>query len=99
MQTPTSWAKTTIRRHSAAFKLKLVGLMTHFLVGEYCDHLPLYRQSQIYEREGVDIDHSTVVDWVAGCARLLQPLPTCNMVGYRNDGVYPNYEMSHTPFL
>ena len=50
------------------------GLMTHVLVGKYCDHLPLYRQSQIYAREGVVIDRSTLVDWVAGCARLLQPL-------------------------
>ena len=50
------------------------GLLTHVLVGKYCDHLPLYRQSQIYAREGVEIDRSTLVDWVAGCARLLQPL-------------------------
>lgn len=50
------------------------GLLTHVVVGKYCDHLPLYRQSQIYAREGVDIDRSTLVDWVAGCARLLQPL-------------------------
>jgi transposase len=50
------------------------GLLTHVVVGKYCDHLPLYRQSQIYAREGVEIDRSTLVDWVAGCARLLQPL-------------------------
>lgn len=51
-----------------------VGLLAHVLVGKYCDHLPLYRQSQIYAREGVEIDRSTMVDWVAGCAALLQPL-------------------------
>ncbi len=50
------------------------GLLAHVLVGKYCDHLPLYRQSQIYAREGVEIDRSTMVDWVAGCATLLQPL-------------------------
>lgn len=50
------------------------GLLAHVLVGKYCDHLPLYRQSQIYAREGVAIERSTLVDWVAGCARLLQPL-------------------------
>ncbi len=50
------------------------GLLTHVVVGKYCDHLPLHRQSQIYAREGVDIDRSTLVDWVGGCARLLQPL-------------------------
>lgn len=50
------------------------GLLTHVLVGKYCDHLPLYRQSQIYARDGVMIDRSTLVDWVAAAARLLQPL-------------------------
>jgi transposase len=50
------------------------GLLAHVVVAKYCDHLPLYRQSQIYAREGVEIDRSTLVDWVAGCARLLQPL-------------------------
>lgn len=48
------------------------GLLAHVLVSKYCDHLPLYRQSQIYAREGVEIDRSTLVDWVAGSARLLQ---------------------------
>lgn len=50
------------------------GLLTHVLVGKYCDHLPLYRQSQIYARDGVAIDRSTLVDWVAASARLLQSL-------------------------
>lgn len=63
------------------------GLLAHVLVGKYCDHLPLYRQSQIYAREGVEIDRSTMVDWVAGCARLLQPLAgairTYVMSGYK----------------
>ena len=34
------------------------GLLAHVLVSKYCDHLPLYRQSQIYAREGVEIDRS-----------------------------------------
>jgi transposase len=50
------------------------GLLAQVVVAKYCDHLPLYRQSQIYARDGVEIDRSTLVDWVAGCARLLQPL-------------------------
>ena len=49
-------------------------LMTHVLVSKYCDHTPLYRLSQIFAREGVQIERSTLADWVAGCARLLTPL-------------------------
>lgn len=50
------------------------GLLAHVLVSKYSDHLPLYRQSEIYEREGVDLDRSTLADWVGGCARVLRPL-------------------------
>jgi len=50
------------------------GLLAHVLVSKYCDHLPLYRQSQIYEREGVEIDRSTMADWVGRCSALLDPL-------------------------
>ena len=48
------------------------GLLAHVLVGKYCDHLPLYRQSGIYAREGVDLDRATLADWVgkAACAGL-----------------------------
>lgn len=38
------------------------GLLAHFLVSKCEDHLPLYRQSQIYAREGVDLDRSTMAD-------------------------------------
>ena len=41
------------------------GLLAHVLVSKYADHLPLYRQSQIYAREGVNLDRSTMADWVA----------------------------------
>ena len=50
------------------------GVITQVLVGKFCDHLPLYRQSQIYARQGVVLERSTLADWVAGAARLLQPL-------------------------
>lgn len=49
-------------------------LLAHVLVSKYCDHLPLYRQSQIYAREGVELDRATLADWVGGAARLLDPL-------------------------
>jgi transposase len=50
------------------------GLLAHVLVAKYADHLPLYRQSEIYAREGVDLDRSTLADWVGGASALLEPL-------------------------
>lgn len=50
------------------------GLLAHVLVSKYCDHLPLYRQSAIYAREGVDIERSTMADWVGRSAALMEPL-------------------------
>jgi transposase len=50
------------------------GLLAHVLVSKYCDHLPLYRQSQIFAREGIDLDRSTLADWVGGASSLLEPL-------------------------
>jgi transposase len=50
------------------------GLLAHVLVAKYADHLPLYRQSEIYAREGVELDRSTLADWVGGASRTLRPL-------------------------
>src|SRR5271157_1302909 len=50
------------------------GLLSHMLVAKYCDHLPLYRQAEIYARAGVDLDRSTLADWVGQTARLMRPL-------------------------
>jgi transposase len=50
------------------------GLLAHVLVSKYTDHLPLYRQSEIYQREGVELDRSTLADWVGGASRTLRPL-------------------------
>src|SRR6185437_3414396 len=41
---------------------------------KYADHLPLYRQAQIYARQGVDLDRSTLADWVGRAAFLLRPI-------------------------
>jgi transposase len=49
-------------------------LVAHVLVGKYADHLPLYRQSQIYARLGIELDRSTLADWVGRAAAELQPL-------------------------
>src|ERR1035441_1726054 len=50
------------------------GLLGHVLVSKYADHTPLYRQCQIYAREGVELERSTLTDWVGQAARLLTPL-------------------------
>lgn len=50
------------------------GLLAHVLVSKYCDHLPLYRQSEIYARQGVDLSRSTLASWVGATSELLQPL-------------------------
>lgn len=50
------------------------GLLAHVLVSKYGDHLPLYRQSQIFERDGLDLDRSTLADWVGKSTALLEPL-------------------------
>ena len=49
-------------------------LVAHVLVGKYADHLPLYRQSQIYARQGIELDRSTLADWVGRAAAELQPV-------------------------
>jgi transposase len=50
------------------------GLLAHVLVSKYADHLPLYRQCEIYERQGVELKRSTLADWVGGASALLDPL-------------------------
>jgi transposase len=49
-------------------------LLAHVLVVKYADHCPLYRQAEIYARAGVELDRSTLADWVGQSARLLRPL-------------------------
>ena len=44
------------------------------LVSKYADHLPLYRQAQIYARQGITLDRSTLADWVGHAAFHLRPL-------------------------
>ena len=50
------------------------GLLAHVLVNKYADHLPLYRQSQIFALEGIDLDRSTLAGWVGQSTKLLEPL-------------------------
>jgi len=50
------------------------GLLAHILFAKYGLHLPLNRQSATYAREGIDLDVSTLADWVGACAATLMPL-------------------------
>jgi transposase len=50
------------------------GLLAHILVSKYDDHLPIYRQAEIWERAGVDLDCTTMGRWVMSCGDLLMPL-------------------------
>jgi len=49
-------------------------LLAQVLVSKYCDHTPLYRQSQIFARHGVDLPRSTLVGWVGGACWWLEAL-------------------------
>jgi transposase len=50
------------------------GLLAHIVVSKYDDHLPLYRQAEIYAREGVSLETSTLSGWVGATAAALSPL-------------------------
>jgi transposase len=50
------------------------GLLAQILFSKYGLHLPLNRQSAVYAREGVDLDVSTLADWVGAAAATLMPL-------------------------
>jgi transposase len=50
------------------------GLLAHVAVSKFADGLPLHRQSVIYARQGVDLDRSTMADWMGSAAALLRPL-------------------------
>jgi transposase len=50
------------------------GLMAHVAASKYADHLPLYRQEGIFKRFGVELSRSTMCDWMAVAAELLEPI-------------------------
>ena len=60
--------------HLIAGGLPTEALVAHVLVLKYADHLPLYRQAQIYARQGLQLDRSTLADWVGHAARELRPV-------------------------
>jgi transposase len=50
------------------------GLLAHIVVSKYDDHLPLYRQAEIFAREGVELETSTLSGWVGATSAALAPL-------------------------
>jgi transposase len=52
------------------------GLLAHVLTSKYADHLPLYRLEGIFARHRIDLQRSTLCDWVGACAELLSPIVT-----------------------
>jgi len=50
------------------------GLLANVLVSKCADHLPLYRQSRIFDREGLNLDRSTLAGWVGKTTALLEPV-------------------------
>src|SRR5947209_17410028 len=50
------------------------GLLAHIVVSKYDDHLPLYRQAEIFARDGVSLETSTLSGWVGATAATLKPL-------------------------
>jgi transposase len=53
------------------------GTVAHVLTAKFADHLPLYRQAQIYGRQGIELDRSTLADWVGRAAFELRPVFDC----------------------
>ena len=50
------------------------GLLAHVIVSKFDDHIPVYRQEEIFKRNGIDINRSTMCGWLMGCAAALEPV-------------------------
>jgi len=76
-------APAPVAEHSSAAP----GLLAQLLVGKYCDHLPFYRQEQIFEqRHGVFIARQQMVQWTAQSVRLLSGITDCLKDQLRHSG-------------
>src|SRR3546814_8332701 len=49
-------------------------LIANVLINKYCDHLPLYRQSKIFARQGIEISRATLANWVGRGIAALMPI-------------------------
>lgn len=50
------------------------GLLSHIMVQKYCDHLPIYRQAEIFARAGIEFSESTMTSWIHQSSQLLEPI-------------------------
>jgi transposase len=66
------------------------GLMAHIITNKHADHLPLYRQEGILRRHGVELSRSTMCDWMASAAELLEPITARMLVEVLKSKVVPN---------
>ena len=62
------------------------GLLAHVLIAKYGDHLPLYRQSQIYARLGLELHRATLADWVGKASFHLRPVVDCLAADLKRSG-------------
>ena len=51
-----------------------VSLLTHIIISKYCDHLPLHRQAEIFQRSGIYLPKSSMCDWTKSASEVLEPL-------------------------
>lgn len=68
-------------------------LLAHILVAKYDDHLPLYRQGEIFARMGADIPRSTLIDWCGQATGALRPL--ADLIPRRGSGLGPHPHRRH----
>lgn len=50
------------------------GLLAYVATQKYVDALPLYRQTEIFKRIGIELDRTTLANWMVACGTLIQPL-------------------------
>jgi transposase len=63
------------------------GLLAHVLASKYCGHQPLYRQSEIHARQGVELERSTMADWVGGIYEAMKMVAFNDLRAGRTCGV------------
>lgn len=64
-----------------------IGLISHIIVSKFADHLPLYRQNGIFQREGVDIPRATQSSWLTQTFGAISPLEDVLMMAVRETGI------------
>jgi transposase len=71
-------------------------LLAWLLVQKFANHLPLYRQEQIFGRDGLRLPRQTLCDWALASAELLQPIVNCLMAKIRAG---PVMQLDDTPVM